>query len=87
MDEIRYAAAHMPASSSPSSARCATHLVAGLPICVLAAPGNDSASCRRTIYAGNLSPDIRQEDIIAFFSACGQVKFVRITGDGAQPTR
>ncbi|CAK8689714.1 serine/arginine-rich splicing factor 11-like [Clavelina lepadiformis] len=43
---------------------------------------------RRTIYVGNLdSKTATAEQLMSFFSTCGEVKFVRMAGDETQPTR
>lgn len=43
---------------------------------------------RRTIYVGNLdSKTANAEQLMKFFSSCGEVKFVRMAGEESQPTR
>lgn len=42
---------------------------------------------RRTVYVGNLDSTITAEQLLAFFNRLGEVKYVRMAGDEAQPTR
>uniref|UniRef100_H2Z4P9 RRM domain-containing protein n=1 Tax=Ciona savignyi TaxID=51511 RepID=H2Z4P9_CIOSA len=43
---------------------------------------------KRTIYVANIDSKVATVDqLTAFFGSCGQVKFVRMTGDESEPTR
>eukprot|EP00051_Salpingoeca_urceolata_P028905 m.488398 g.488398 ORF g.488398 m.488398 type:complete len:494 (+) comp25752_c0_seq1:161-1642(+) len=35
---------------------------------------------RRTIYVGNLTPQITEDHLLKFFAPCGQIKYVKIAG-------
>ncbi|KAL1920554.1 uncharacterized protein VTP21DRAFT_931 [Calcarisporiella thermophila] len=41
----------------------------------------------RTVYIGNLSSSLPEEEIIRFFSNCGPVAYLKMSGDATQPTR
>ncbi|KAJ2502993.1 hypothetical protein GGH96_000592 [Coemansia sp. RSA 1972] len=41
----------------------------------------------RTIYVGNISSHVTDRDLMSFFSECGPVAYVKMAGDGIQPTR
>ncbi|RMX52737.1 hypothetical protein pdam_00022405 [Pocillopora damicornis] len=42
---------------------------------------------RRTVYVGNLDTTLSAEQLMAFFSGCGEIRYVRMSGDDTQPTR
>ncbi|KAJ7377026.1 Protein srek1IP1 [Desmophyllum pertusum] len=42
---------------------------------------------RRTVYVGNLDTTLSAEQLMAFFSGCGEIRYVRMSGDETQPTR
>ncbi|KAJ2736751.1 hypothetical protein IW152_000505 [Coemansia sp. BCRC 34962] len=41
----------------------------------------------RTIYVGNIASNVVEQQLMDFFSACGPVAYVKMAGDGLQPTR
>ncbi|KAJ2829992.1 hypothetical protein GGI24_002010 [Coemansia furcata] len=41
----------------------------------------------RTIYVGNIASGVGEQQLMDFFSACGPVAYVKMAGDGLQPTR
>ncbi|KAI9501714.1 hypothetical protein BX070DRAFT_228314 [Coemansia spiralis] len=41
----------------------------------------------RTIYVGNIASWVTEQQLMDFFSACGPVAYVKMAGDGLQPTR
>ncbi|KAJ1934724.1 hypothetical protein FBU59_005608, partial [Linderina macrospora] len=41
----------------------------------------------RTIYVGNIAALVDERTLLEFFSACGPVAYVKMAGDGLQPTR
>ncbi|KAJ1643918.1 hypothetical protein LPJ64_004350 [Coemansia asiatica] len=41
----------------------------------------------RTIYVGNISTGVNEQQLMDFFSRCGPVAYVKMAGDGMQPTR
>ncbi|KAJ3091436.1 Protein srek1IP1 [Quaeritorhiza haematococci] len=41
----------------------------------------------RTIYIGNISSIISEQELTAFFASCGPVAYVKMAGDPSQPTR
>ncbi|XP_070196277.1 probable splicing factor, arginine/serine-rich 7 isoform X6 [Littorina saxatilis] len=42
---------------------------------------------RRTVYIGNLDPKTTPDNLISFFSQAGEVKYVRMAGDGSSGSR
>ncbi|KAJ2890184.1 hypothetical protein IWW38_004273, partial [Coemansia aciculifera] len=41
----------------------------------------------RTIYVGNIAANVSDQQVMDFFSVCGPVAYVKMAGDGLQPTR
>ncbi|KAI7831042.1 hypothetical protein BX661DRAFT_204631 [Kickxella alabastrina] len=41
----------------------------------------------RTVYVGNIAAGVNEQQLMDFFSACGPVAYVKMAGDGMQPTR
>ncbi|KAJ2322920.1 hypothetical protein GGH92_011025, partial [Coemansia sp. RSA 2673] len=41
----------------------------------------------RTIYVGNIASNVVEQQLMDFFSVCGPVAYVKMAGDGLQPTR
>ncbi|PIA15361.1 hypothetical protein COEREDRAFT_82109 [Coemansia reversa NRRL 1564] len=41
----------------------------------------------RTIYVGNIASRVKEQELMDFFTACGPVAYVKMAGDGLQPTR
>ncbi|KAJ2529027.1 hypothetical protein GGH19_001037 [Coemansia sp. RSA 1807] len=41
----------------------------------------------RTIYVGNIASHVTDRDLMSIFSECGPVAYVKMAGDGIQPTR
>ncbi|KAJ1727182.1 hypothetical protein LPJ61_004713, partial [Coemansia biformis] len=41
----------------------------------------------RTVYVGNIATRVMEQELMDFFSACGPVAYVKMAGDGLQPTR
>ncbi|KAJ2738565.1 hypothetical protein GGI20_006255, partial [Coemansia sp. BCRC 34301] len=41
----------------------------------------------RTIYVGNIASSVVEQQLMDFFSVCGPVAYVKMAGDGLQPTR
>ncbi|OMJ25707.1 Splicing regulatory glutamine/lysine-rich protein 1 [Smittium culicis] len=41
----------------------------------------------RTVYVGNISSTISDQELMDFFGCCGYVAYVKMAGDGSQPTR
>ncbi|KAJ2777060.1 hypothetical protein H4R18_005347 [Coemansia javaensis] len=41
----------------------------------------------RTVYVGNIAARTTEQELMDFFSACGPVAYVKMAGDGLQPTR
>ncbi|KAJ2715815.1 hypothetical protein H4R19_000999 [Coemansia spiralis] len=41
----------------------------------------------RTVYVGNIATRVAEQELMDFFSACGPVAYVKMAGDGLQPTR
>ncbi|PVU89641.1 hypothetical protein BB561_005231 [Smittium simulii] len=41
----------------------------------------------RTVYIGNISSQISDQELMDFFSCAGDVAYVKMAGDGMQPTR
>ncbi|KAJ2772869.1 hypothetical protein IWQ56_001200 [Coemansia nantahalensis] len=41
----------------------------------------------RTVYVGNIAARVAERELMDFFSACGPVAYVKMAGDGLQPTR
>ncbi|KAJ2082797.1 hypothetical protein H4R24_001321 [Coemansia sp. RSA 988] len=41
----------------------------------------------RTIYVGNIASRVVEQELMDFFTVCGPVAYVKMAGDGLQPTR
>ncbi|KAJ2661525.1 hypothetical protein GGH99_006940, partial [Coemansia sp. RSA 1285] len=41
----------------------------------------------RTIYVGNIASWVAEQQLMDFFAVCGPVAYVKMAGDGMQPTR
>ncbi|KAJ1960105.1 hypothetical protein GGI12_003981 [Dipsacomyces acuminosporus] len=41
----------------------------------------------RTIYVGNIASSVNEQQLMDFFNICGPVAYVKMAGDGMQPTR
>ncbi|OLY81127.1 Splicing regulatory glutamine/lysine-rich protein 1 [Smittium mucronatum] len=41
----------------------------------------------RTVYVGNITSQISDQELMDFFGCCGYVAYVKMAGDGQQPTR
>ncbi|KAJ1730133.1 hypothetical protein LPJ72_004620 [Coemansia sp. Benny D160-2] len=41
----------------------------------------------RTVYVGNIASWVAEQQLMDFFAACGPVAYVKMAGDGMQPTR
>ncbi|KAI8318977.1 hypothetical protein GQ54DRAFT_266099 [Martensiomyces pterosporus] len=41
----------------------------------------------RTIYVGNIASNVSEQQLMDFFTVCGPVAYVKMAGDGMQPTR
>ncbi|KAJ1738807.1 hypothetical protein LPJ78_005011 [Coemansia sp. RSA 989] len=79
----------MPLANGPVVAQMAnrprTH-VAQIPSAMQADPIK-AEEISRTIYVGNISTQVDEQQLMDFFSSCGPVAYVKMAGDGLQPTR
>ncbi|KAJ1858551.1 hypothetical protein GGH12_004033 [Coemansia sp. RSA 1822] len=57
------------------------------PSVVASMDGLRSNEISRTIYVGNISSHVTDRDLMQFFAECGRVAYVKMAGDGIQPTR
>ncbi|KAJ2156314.1 hypothetical protein GGF46_005270 [Coemansia sp. RSA 552] len=70
-----------------SLAGLAPHILALIPAQILQTDPIKAEEISRTVYAGNISASVSEQELMDVFGGCGPVAYVKMAGDGLQPTR